>query len=116
VSRSTYPTVTLSGRSGFGWQTSSFSSHLCFHDVNDRNFEPDLLRQFGGEEIVGEHALMLRVVLELDDIKVAVVGAHQMALRSAAHTLDMLNRLDRQSDLANVASIAEFRTIRIPAA
>jgi hypothetical protein len=35
---------------------------------------------------------VLRVVLELDDVKMPVAGAHQLSLRAAAHAPHVLDR------------------------
>jgi hypothetical protein len=35
---------------------------------------------------------MLRVVLEFDDVKMAVVSAHELRLGSAAHAANVLDR------------------------
>ena len=40
---------------------------------------------------------MLRIVLKLDDVKMAVVRPHEMGLRSATHPPNVLHRLDRQA-------------------
>ncbi len=43
---------------------------------------------FGGDEFIDENPAVLRVILELDDVKVAVVGFQQMRLRAAPHLPD----------------------------
>ena len=52
--------------------------------------------QASGKKIVGQYPLMLGIVLEFDDIEVAIFGTHQVALRTAAHTFYVLHRLHRQ--------------------
>src|SRR5690348_630018 len=71
---------------------------IHFYDLDHGNRQSDTLGQLGGEKVVGENALVLGIVLELDDVEVRVVGPHEMALRTAAHTFHVLHCLDRQKN------------------
>ena len=44
-------------------------------------------READGEEFIGQHPDVLRIVLEFDDVVVAVRGAHEMRLCAASHAL-----------------------------
>ena len=46
--------------------------------------------------VVHQHSRVLRVILEFDDVIKAIGAAHQMALRTAAHLANVLDRLDQQ--------------------
>ena len=67
-----------------------------------------------GEEFVGQHAHVLRVVLELDDVGVAVGAQHQLALCAAPHAPDMLHRQNRhaRSPLFRVESLSRILSVR----
>jgi hypothetical protein len=69
---------------------------IDFDDFDNRHRKPHAFGQLGRKEVIGQHALMLRIVLELHHVEVLIVGAHQMALSSTAHSLHMLDGLDRQ--------------------
>ncbi len=45
------------------------------------------------QPVVDQYSRVLRVVLELDDVVIAVGAAHEMALRTTAHPADVLNGL-----------------------
>ncbi len=63
--------------------------------VRDGYGQTDHLCETRAQPVVDQHSGVLRVVLELDDVVIAVGAAHEMALRAAAHPADMLNRLYR---------------------
>jgi hypothetical protein len=46
-----------------------------------------MLGEFGRQEFVRQHPLVLRIIPELDDIVMTVFALHQMTLRSTSHTL-----------------------------
>src|SRR5271157_1580863 len=63
------------------------------HDVGDGYWQTDHLCEARAQPVVDQDSSVLRVVLELDDIVMAVSAAHEMALRAAAHPADVLNCL-----------------------
>jgi hypothetical protein len=48
--------------------------------------------QPGGQQLIGQHPDMLRVVAKFDHIEIAVGGEHQVALGSAPHASNLLDR------------------------
>ena len=72
----------------------SHSRHL--DDVGGGDGESNGLGQARRDQLVGEHAQVLRIVLELDDPELAVCAQHQLALRAAAHSTNRLYCEDRQ--------------------
>lgn len=50
-----------------------------------------------GQEFIGKHTQVLRVVLELHDIHLAVGAEHEMPLRPASHSPDLLHCQNRQA-------------------
>src|SRR2546423_14543712 len=61
-----------------------------FHDLCHGHRQSDALSHSGGHPFVSQHARVLVIVLKLDDIKVAVSGAHEVRLRSATHAPHVL--------------------------
>ncbi len=53
---------------------------------------PIAVRQPGGQQLIGQHPDMLRVVAEFDHVQIVVGGQHEMALRSAPHASNLLDR------------------------
>src|SRR4051812_6080608 len=50
-----------------------------------RGGNAEVRKNFSGNPFVDENAAMLRVILELDDVAVPVVGFKQMRLSAASH-------------------------------
>ena len=59
-----------------------------------RDRQADQRRKTSAEPIVCQYSRVLWVVLELDYVEVAVRAAHEMALGAAAHSADLLDRLN----------------------
>src|SRR5262249_11918018 len=51
------------------------------------------------EQLIGEHTQVLRIALELDYVKVAVVSPHEVRLRAAAHSPYVLDRFHRHGGI-----------------
>src|ERR1700761_1487760 len=64
-------------------------AHL--HHFRLRRRQADAPRQPGSEQFVGQDAQALRIVLELDDVIATIRAAHQVRLRSTAHSLHLLD-------------------------
>src|SRR5579871_173570 len=62
--------------------------------VGSGNRKPDMLSKAGGQQLISENPEMLRIVLELDDVKMPIGGPHEMRLCAAAHPPDMLDCLN----------------------
>src|SRR5258707_10415057 len=62
-----------------------------FDDFRYRYGKANALRQPRCQQLIGEHAQMLWIVLKLYDVEVAVSAAQQLRLRSTAHFADMLH-------------------------
>ena len=60
-----------------------FFAHL--DDVRIRHAQTHSRRQTGTEQLIDQDAAVLRVILELDNVVVAVRATHQVRLRAAAH-------------------------------
>ena len=64
---------------------------LYHHNLSNRYRQARALRQPRGQQFIGQHAQMLRIILELHHIEVSVIGAHQVRLRSSAHSSYVLH-------------------------
>ena len=59
---------------------------------DSRHRQPHPRRQPSSKHFVRQNANVLRIILELDDVLAAVIAAHQVRLRAAAHATDVLYR------------------------
>ena len=75
------------------------SHSVDFDNLSHRHRQPDALSQARGQQFIGQHAQMLRIILEFHHVEVAVIGAHQMRLRSSAHSSNMLDRFHRHGGI-----------------
>ncbi len=66
------------------------------HQLGLGHRQPGRRRQARGQQLIGQHAHVLRIVLELHDVDMAVRAQHQLALRAASHAPDLLHRQNRQ--------------------
>ena len=62
------------------------------NDLRLRNGQPDRRRQPGGEQLIGQHPDMLRVIAEFDHVQIAIRCQHEVALRAAPHASNLLDR------------------------
>ena len=60
------------------------------------------------QQFVGQHPQMLRVVLELDHVRMAVGAQHQLPLRAAPHPPDVLHRQNCQARVPSSLDIVKF--------
>ena len=67
-----------------------------FHDLRHRHRQSDALGYARGHPLVGQYTRVLRIILKLDDIKIAVGGAHEVRLRASTHAPHVLVDEDRQ--------------------
>ncbi len=65
-------------------------AHLDHLRVGDG--QPDRGAQPGGQQLIGQHPDMLRIVAEFDHVEIAVGGEHEVALGSAPHASNLLDR------------------------
>jgi hypothetical protein len=72
----------------------AISQFLHHDDLCHRNRQSHTFSQTRCEQLVGEHAQMLRIILELYHVEVAVIGAHQVRLRTSAHPSHVLDNLN----------------------
>ena len=72
---------------------------LDFDDIRHRYRQPDALSQASGQQLIRQHAQMLRIILKLHHVEVPVVGAHQMRLRSSAHSSHVLDSFYRHGGI-----------------
>jgi len=61
-----------------------------------------------GKQFVGKDTDMLRIVLELDDVDMAVRAQHQLTLRAATHAPDVLGSKNCQGALRFVGLLKPF--------
>ena len=66
---------------------------MYVHDIGGGYWQTDHLCEARAQPVVDQDPRVLWVVLELDDIVIAVGAAHEMTLRATAHATDMLNGL-----------------------
>src|SRR5271165_771152 len=66
---------------------------VYFNDVGYRNRQPDHLSETRAQPVIYQHSGVLRIVLKLNHVVMAIGATHEMTLRAAAHTANMLNRL-----------------------
>src|SRR5437763_7816339 len=67
-----------------------------FHDLRHWYRQSDALGYARGHPLIGQHARVLRIILKLDDIKIAVSGAHEVRLRASTHAPHVLVDEDGQ--------------------
>ncbi len=65
------------------------------HNLSGGNRQAHVFGNARGQQFIGQHAQVLRIILEFDDVEMAVIGPHQVGLRSSAHTPDMLDSFNR---------------------
>ncbi len=75
-------------RSGVFWISHSLTSMTSRRG----NGQPDRSRQPGGQQLVGQHPDMLRIVAEFDHVQVAIRSQHEVALGAAPHASNLLDR------------------------
>ncbi len=78
-----------------------------FAHVDQRRFrrrDLQVIEQRAAQQFVDEHAPVLRIVAELDDIPIAVVGFEEVRLRASSHLADMTDggERHRRNDCSNL--------------
>jgi hypothetical protein len=68
-----------------------------FDNFTFRRAESRRSRQLRSQELIGKHANVLRIILKLDHVNVTVSAQHELPLRAAPHSPDLLHRQNRQS-------------------
>ena len=70
---------------------------INFNYFCDRHWQSDLQTQSCCQQVIGQNSDVLRIILELDNVEVAVLNAHQVTLRTPAHSANVLDRNQRHS-------------------
>ena len=66
---------------------------MCVHDIGHGGWQTDHLGESRPQPIIDQDSGMLWVVLKLHDVVISVCAAHEMSLRAAAHSANVLNCL-----------------------
>jgi hypothetical protein len=66
---------------------------MYVHDFSGRYRQTNHLGESRPQPIIDQDSGMLWVVLKLHDVVISVCAAHEMALRAAAHSANVLNCL-----------------------
>ena len=67
-----------------------------------------LVKDFCGDEFIYQDAGVLRVILELDDVKLVVVGLKQMGLGTAPHFSYKCSRGNGHESGRSISTVAAY--------
>ena len=85
------------------------------HNFHNGNRQANTFGYAASEQFICQHPDMLWIVLELNDVVVAILGKHQMALGAPAHRAQMLFNLDHRRGMIPrnrpLFSACEFRLV-----
>jgi len=59
------------------------------HQSRFRRRDLEIGEQAGREQLIDQDAVVLRIIAELDDVPLAVVGLHQVRLGASSHFSDV---------------------------